>query len=121
MRDTFAALFAHLQPEEMQETVSQRLASLGAGEELESSHFQDAALQFMNRYVCKIRLWGRLRGSIFLKLRKLLSNLVRISMEEGGVSLDERTLASLLLQAPRKTLRLLVADATESAGTDSLS
>ena len=37
-------------------------------------------------------------------------------MEEGGVSLDERTLASLLVQAPRKTLRLLVTDATESAG-----
>ena len=92
LRDTFAALFAHLPPEEMQETVSRRLAALGAGEELESSHFQDAALQFMNR----------------------------ISMEEGGVSLDERTLASLLVQAPRKTLRLLVTDATESAGTESL-
>ena len=52
--------------------------------------FQDTALQFMNR----------------------------ISMEDGGVSADERTMASLLLQAPRKTLRLLVADATESAGTE---
>ena len=38
-------------------------------------------------------------------------------MEEGGVSLDELTLASLLVQAPRKTLMLLVADAGESAGT----
>ena len=45
------------------------------------------------------------------------SILARISLEEGGVSLDELTLASLLVQAPRKTLMLLVADAGESAGT----
>ena len=41
-------------------------------------------------------------------------------MEEGGVSLDERTLTSLLVQAPRKTLQLLVTDAAESEGTESL-
>ena len=40
LRDTFAALFAHLPPEEMRETVSRRLEALGAGEELESSNFQ---------------------------------------------------------------------------------